>query len=258
MKFKAKQLLREESEFRLDGEGSMVPVYSGKGIYNPRNEMGTFATKHQNGASFKATKSDDQFELDRIVNMIYNYLGGSHYDPRQALYQLRSRLNHMGFDFVFDRNAQLLPGKLSFSLMKYGEKFGTTPTTDLMKQGFDRGADYMNIVLTMDLVQDKAKNFYFENINLAPEGAAPMQEKPELTKESFYYFMENDEDFNTNVFNPIMTNINEKAEAGILSEQELVSRLEFIIERIAKRCDIIISESSKEYLVSEMINDLFE
>jgi hypothetical protein len=257
MKFKATNLLKEESEFRLDGEGSMVPVYTGRGIYNPKNEMGTFAAKHTSGASFRPTKSEDQFELDRIVNMIYNYLGGSHWEPRQALYQLRSRINHLGFDFKFDRNETLLPGKLTFRLMKYGEKFGTTPTTDLTKDGFDRGADYMNIVLTMDLVQDEQKNFYFQNIQLKPEGAAQM-EQPKLTKESFYYFIENDEDFNSNVFNPIMINLTEKAESGTLTENEVYSRFEFIIERISKRCDIVLSEESKNYLISEMISDIFE
>ena len=257
MKFKSTNLLKEESEFRLDGEGSMVPVYSGQGIYNPRNEMGTFAAKHNSGAAFKPSKADDQYELDRIVNMIYNYLGGSHWDPRHALYQLRSRLNHLGFDFKFDRNETLQPGRLSFKMSKYGEKFGTTPTTDLTKDGFDRGTDYINIILSMDLIQDQQKNFYFQNINLSPEGAAVM-EQPELTKESFYHFMNNDEDFNTNVFKPIMINLMEKEQAGTLTENEIYSRFEFIIERISKRCDIILSEESKNYLTNEMIYDIFQ
>lgn len=275
MKFSAKQLLKEARGPGTGPEGFVGdisdieanPSYRGYNGINNVKTMGSFGTIQQNRANYKPVKTENDVQLDQIYSLIFTYLDGIHTDPRHMLYGLKVRLNHIGLDFEFNNKVPLYVGPLSFKLLKYGEKFGTTPTTNLMKDGFDRGQDYTNINLQMTLNQDPSHRYYFSNISLQPETSAP-QEAPSITitqgngmqlrAESFYQFVQEDDKFASNVFNPIVENLMEKVQNKTLTESDLVSRLKFILERAENHLEIQLSEDQKAIFMEGLYKMIFE
>lgn len=264
MKFKNNTIIQEDATpdagyMGQISDAEVLPVYTGRGINDP-TKQGSFGTVHQNRAGFKPAKTIQSQELDQIHSMIYTYLSGVHEDPRQALYGLKVRLNHLGLDFEFNRNIALPVGPITFKLTRYGEKFGTTPTTNLMQDGFDRGQDYTNISLQMNLIQDASKRFYFDNINLVPDTTikvtvmTPVPSK--MTAESVFNYMASDEDFCENVLKPVAINIYEKLENNQLSEKEFDRKVNFIIERVAKKLNMVFSDTDKTILAEGLAKQI--
>jgi hypothetical protein len=271
MKLSAKQLLEGIGPGVGTGgylgdisDAEMMSINTGQGIFDPRTNMGGFGTKYSNSASFTPNKSEAGTQLDAIGAMIYTYLGGLHSDPRHALYGLKVRLNHIGLDFEFNNTIPLVEGPTAFRLLKYGKKFGTTPTTDLLRNGFDTGEDYTDIDLSFTLGKDASMRYYFDNIALHPAGKTVMATPPEkpthklMAAESFYAFVSQDEEFSSKVFNPVLINIVEKIEADEFDQDDVKTKLEFVIERAAKRLDVDINESQTKILVDGMFKTLFE
>lgn len=242
----------------------MMGVDTGKGIFDPRGSMGGFGTKYQNSATFTPNKSEAGTQLDAIGAMMYTYLGGLHSDPRHALYGLKVRLNHIGLDFEFNNTIPLVEGPVSFRLLKYGKKFGTTPTTDLLRNGFDTGEDYTDVDLSFTLGKDQSNRYYFSDIALHPAGKAAMATPPQkpthklMAAESFFAFISQDEDFNSKVFNPVLINLVEKLESDEFDQEDTKKKLEFVVERAAVRLGIELNESDTEILVDGMFKTLFE
>lgn len=264
MKFKNNTIIREDATpdagyMGQISDAEVLPVYTGRGINDP-TKQGSFGTVHHNRAGFKPSKSIESQELDQIHSMIYTNLSGVHEDPRQALYGLKVRLNHLGLDFEFNRNVPLSAGPITLKLTRYGEKFGTTPTTNLMKDGFDRGQDYTNISLQMNLMQDASKRFYFDNINLIPDTTVKVtvMTPAKMTAESVFNFMASDEDFCDNILKPIATNLFEKIEANQLTEEDFDKKLNFVIERAATRLNLNLSEEDKTILVHGLAKQILE
>jgi hypothetical protein len=242
-------------------DAEKIPIFTGKGITDP-TKHGSFGTVHQNRSDFKSTKSIQSHELDQIHSMIYTYLSGIHEDPRQILYGLKVRLNHLGLDFEFNRNIELSVGPLEFKLTRFGQKFGTTPTTNLMKDGFDRGQDYTNVSLTMNLQQDQSGRFYFDGINLVPDSTmrvtvmTPVNQK--MTAESVFNFMASDEDFSENVLKPIALNLYEKMENNQITEEEFDQKVNFVVERASKRLGVEFSQNDKAILAEGLARQILE
>jgi len=256
MKFKNNTIIQEDATpdagyMGQISDAEVLPVYTGRGINDP-TKQGSFGTVHQNRANFRPSKSIQSPELDQIHSMIYTYLSGVHEDPRQALYGLKVRLNHLGLDFEFNRNVELPIGPVVLKLTRYGQKFGTTPTTNLMKDGFDRGEDYTNISLQMNLMQDASKRFYFDNINLVPDTTAkvtvmtPVPSK--MTAENVFNYMASDEDFCENVLKPVAINLYEKMENDEITPEEFDRKINFIIERAGKKLGLVFSDEDKTIL----------
>ena len=262
MKFNIKAHIKEAGEGFLGdiSDAESLPLNTGNGITDP-SKSGSFGSKHQNTSNFKPSKNISSQELDQIHSLIYTYLSGPQDEPRQALYGLKVRLNHVGLDFEFNRNMPLPVGPVSFKLTRYGEKFGTTPTTNLMKDGFDKGTDYTNINLTMTLNQDQSKRYNFSNINLTPENTAsvaimiPVNSK--MTAESVYNFMASDEDFCQNIFKPILTNLYEKVDNNTLTDLDLRNKTSFMIERVAKKLNLELSENDMNILIDGLVKQIF-
>lgn len=242
-------------------DAEKIPIFTGKGITDP-TKQGSFGTVHKNRADFKPSKNIQSQELDQIHSMIYTYLSGVHEDPRQALYGLKVRLNHIGLDFEFNRNVPLSVGPVTLKLTRYGEKFGTTPTTNLMQDGFDRGQDYTNISLQMNLMQDQSKRFYFDGINLVPDSTiratvmTPVNQK--MTAESVFNFMASDEDFSENVLKPIALNLYEKMENNQITEEEFDKKVNFVVERASKRLGVEFSQEDKTILAEGLAKQILE
>jgi hypothetical protein len=92
-------------------------------------------------------------QLARLNQFIQSFLSGSYVDPRPAIKELAARLHVMGLTVEFDNTTPLRIGKNQFKVKVFGDKFGVTPTTDLTKQPFDRGEDYPDMILEINVMQ---------------------------------------------------------------------------------------------------------
>ena len=115
---------------------------------------------------------DDPDQLRRLQAFVNAYLGGSYIEPEAAVMLLRSKMNHAGLDFDFNHKTKLTPGNHSFQLNRYGEVFGTTPTHDLLKNGFNRGKDLIPMILTFNLQDTPTGKMYFTDIKVTRSGLA--------------------------------------------------------------------------------------
>ena len=241
MKFNVKNYLQEATGsegymgFESDSEVAPQPY---QGIADPRHSMGAFGTVNQNQAGFRAMKSLDKQQIDQLQASVFAYLAGEFLDYRQPLYNVKVRLNHMGLDFDFSNKIELTPGRVSFKLSRFGQKFGTTPTNNLM-QGFDTGTDYTDSVLSFDLTQSPSGKYSFRNVNISQPGTQGMQ------AESFYATIAQDEHLYENIFKPVILNLLEKEE---LSESVIQQQLEFIVERSAKYLNVSLTEADVDNL----------
>lgn len=241
MKFNVKNYLQEATGsegymgFESDSEVAPQPY---QGIADPRHSMGAFGTVNQNQAGFKAMKSLDKQQIDQLQASVFAYLAGEFLDYRQPLYNVKVRLNHMGLDFDFSNKIELTPGRVSLKLSRFGQKFGTTPTNNLM-QGFDTGTDYTDSVLSFDLTQSPSGKYSFRNVNISQAGTQGMQ------AESFYAAIAKDDHLYENIFKPVVLNLLEKEE---LSESVIQQQLEFIVERSAKYLNVSLTESDVDNL----------
>lgn len=77
--------------------------------------------------------------LHRINVFLKHFFKRSTLNPSSEIAQLRARLNHLQLDFPFNAMQPVQPIN-RFKVSKT-EVFGTTPTTDLLSQGFDTGDD---------------------------------------------------------------------------------------------------------------------
>lgn len=253
MKFNFKKNLLEETGpegymgFEADAEVTEIPY---QGMSDPRNSMGAFGSMHQNQKAFKPLKTIDQQQLDQLQSSVFAYLAGEFLDPRQALYNVKVKLNHMGLDFTFNKNIVLNPGPVTFKLSRFGEKFGTTPTTDLSK-GFDRGTDYTDSALSFDLVKSPSGKYYFRNVRLE-------QAQGGLQIENFFNQIASDEHLYENIMKPIMLNLLEKAMNEDLTEEVLERQLGFIIERSAKKLGVELNEESSSNLTKALYRMMLE
>lgn len=155
---------------------------------------------------------DDPDQINRINAFVNAYLGGSYIQPESAISLLRSKLNHAGLDFDFNSKMKLGPGNHSFQLNRYGEVFGTTPTHDLLKNGFDRGKDYVPLQLNFELTKTPSGKMYFTSVSVSKSGLADQAERTSPTPQVEEQYDESGEmlieskDMGLSVMNMIMKN----------------------------------------------------
>jgi len=91
-------------------------------------------------------------QLARINAFIESFMDRGFIDARQAFNHLRARLNVTGIDFSKTPDI-VQEGHLEFEVTRHGGSFGTTPTHNLMKDGFyrDSGVQGMNFTLKADV-----------------------------------------------------------------------------------------------------------
>ena len=81
-----------------------------------------------------------RIELDEIVGRINAFIkeftNREFIDPTSLRNQLKARLNHVGLDFECDTKSRLGEGNFAYQLNRFGGSFGTTPTHNLLKDGF--------------------------------------------------------------------------------------------------------------------------
>lgn len=112
---------------------------------------------------------DDAAQINRIHAFANSFLGQSVLEPHAAVKLFRAKINHAGLDFNFDNRTELKLGRNVFQLNRFGEVFGTTPTTNLMN-GFDRGVDMIPLTLSFNLDKSPNGKFYFSDVMITKTG----------------------------------------------------------------------------------------
>jgi hypothetical protein len=198
---------------------------------------------------------DDASQVNRIHAFANSFLAGGYLEPQAALVMLRSKLNHAGLDFDFNRKTKLKEGNNAFQLSRYGEIFGTTPTTNLLKDGFDRGMDYIPLQLTFNLTRSPNGKAYFSNIQIGQTGLidvanmvdplAPVEEMFDETGEvlveskdmvgSLTNMIMKNKEIKTKVLEPIFKSLMVTKKKKKLTKDATISRLKFAAKSAVRK-----------------------
>lgn len=94
-------------------------------------------------------------QLKRVNGFVLSYLGSGtvYIDPKEVLKELFARLATIGYVLVINNNTPLVVGPNTLTIKVFGDKFGTTLTTDLTKEPFDTGVDYPDMNLSFILIE---------------------------------------------------------------------------------------------------------
>ena len=76
---------------------------------------------------------EDKETLGRINALIYEYTKREFIDPKNAMSQLRHKLNLIGLDFEMAAYDRVDEGSQDYKINRFGGEFGTTPEHDLSK-----------------------------------------------------------------------------------------------------------------------------
>lgn len=80
---------------------------------------------------------ESEEQIQRLQAFLNTFGKREYLDPRAALSLLRVKLNFAGLDFDFNNKTEVTAEKpMGFQLKRFGGTFGTTPTHNLLKQGF--------------------------------------------------------------------------------------------------------------------------
>ena len=120
-----------------------------------------------------------RIELDEVVGRINAFIREftkrEYIDPTNLRNQLKARLNHVGLDFECDTKERLGEGSFSYQLSRFGGSFGTTPTHNLLKDGFlktDMISEFVGsgMVLTFNISKND-DSMYEVNAKITPGNA---------------------------------------------------------------------------------------
>jgi len=112
-------------------------------------------------SDFGVHRVDNPEQLIRLNSFLKAFTQREFIEPKSAVSQLRHKMNLAGLDFDWDNSSELSTNEsTNLPLKRWGGSFGTTPTHNLLKQGFyksDNISEFNNGVglsLKLDLFQD--------------------------------------------------------------------------------------------------------
>jgi hypothetical protein len=101
--------------------------------------LGQYPTYSPNSAhsDYGVHRIENNDQIKRLQAFLNTFTNKEYLDPRAALSLLRVKLNFAGLDFDFNNKTEInSDSMMSFKLKRFGGTFGTTPTHNLMKDGF--------------------------------------------------------------------------------------------------------------------------
>lgn len=119
--------------------------------------------------------------LHRINAFISNHLSQNVLNPHYCLTELKVKLNHLNLDFPLTNQTPIEPSN-TFEV-SHGDVFGTTLTTNLLQNGFDRGQDLPKYTLNVSVM--KTDNGFNLSGKLSPKDMAlseSVERKIKITK----------------------------------------------------------------------------
>lgn len=146
--------LQESGEHTFGGS-----VFTGFGEQDPRSALSDRGVHY----AYK-----EPAQLQRLNAFVNSFLQGSYMDPKEPLKELVGRLSHIGLRLKLNNDVTLTAGPNSIPIKVFGEIFGTTLKTDLLKEPFDTGEDYPDMGLSFTLLQT-ANGFVFTDVRVLSE-----------------------------------------------------------------------------------------
>jgi len=101
--------------------------------------LGGYPTQNVRSAAsdYGVHRIESEEQVQRIQAFLNAFTSREYLEPRAALSLMRVKINLTGLDFEFNSKTMLQNGKPTFlKLTRFGGTFGTTPTHNLMKDGF--------------------------------------------------------------------------------------------------------------------------
>ena len=130
--------------------------------------LGQWPTNGPNSAhsDYGVHRIESEEQVQRLQAFVNSFMKREFLDPRAALSLLRVKLNLAGLDFDFNNKTEVTAERpMAFQLKRFGGTFGTTPTHNLMKDGFkvtDGVEDVLNgdhLVLNIDMKESDSGLF---------------------------------------------------------------------------------------------------
>tara|TARA_R110000737_G_scaffold45351_2_gene65467 strand:+ start:161 stop:640 length:480 start_codon:yes stop_codon:yes gene_type:complete len=88
-------------------------------------------------SDFGVHRIESQIQLARLNSFLNAYTQREFLDPKNAISEIRQKLNLAGLDFDWNNSSTISVDETkNLTLKRWGGSFGTTPTHNLMKQGF--------------------------------------------------------------------------------------------------------------------------
>lgn len=188
----------------------------GGSVFNGFNEPTQRSALSDRGLHYAHKEAE---QLNRLNMVVSGYLEGRYVDPKEALKELSSRISVIGYTMNINNNTPLVLGINNIPIKVFGDKFGTTPTTDLTKEPFDTGADYPDLNLSFMLSSTK-RGYTFTDVYV---------ESSECTSCPGKIGQEED---NTNINTPIIaTSVSQQNESYITEEKDPARVLELYLSK---------------------------
>jgi len=112
-------------------------------------------------SDFGVHRIENQEQIGRLNSFLNAFTQMEFLDPKTAVAQLRHKLNLSGLDFEWNNKSSINTEEtMKLPLERWGGSFGTTPTHNLMKDGFYRGDNIsefnngMGLALSLDVYQE--------------------------------------------------------------------------------------------------------
>tara|TARA_Y100000310_G_C20422413_1_gene687309 strand:- start:12 stop:488 length:477 start_codon:yes stop_codon:yes gene_type:complete len=112
-------------------------------------------------SDFGVHRIDNAEQIIRLNSFLKAFTQREFLEPKNAVAQLRHKMNLAGLDFDWDNSSELsMDESNNLPLKRWGGSWGTTPTHNLLKQGFhtsDNISEFNNgvgLALKLDVFQE--------------------------------------------------------------------------------------------------------
>jgi hypothetical protein len=112
-------------------------------------------------SNFGVHRVENLTELIRLNSFLKAFTQREFLEPKSAVAQIKHKLNLAGLDFDWNNKSELnIEDTMKLPLNRWGGSFGTTPTHNLLVQGFYTGdniSEFNNgvgLALNLDVTQD--------------------------------------------------------------------------------------------------------
>ena len=112
-------------------------------------------------SDFGVHRTENPEQVIRLNSFLTAFTQREFIEPKSAVSLLRHKLNLAGLDFDWDNSSEISTNESTkLPLKRWGGSFGTTPTHNLLKQGFytsDNISEFNNgvgLALKLDVFQD--------------------------------------------------------------------------------------------------------
>tara|TARA_Y100000034_G_scaffold133641_2_gene199697 strand:+ start:2556 stop:3047 length:492 start_codon:yes stop_codon:yes gene_type:complete len=103
------------------------------------NEVVTGGASRSAHSDFGVHRIEADNQVGRLNAFLNAFCQREFLDPKSAVAQIRHKFNQAGLDFEWNNTCSITKESINLPLTRWGGSFGTTPTHNLMTDGFYKG-----------------------------------------------------------------------------------------------------------------------